>query len=52
MEHGTDLKISPTGLVRKIQMTELKLRTKIKPVDVKEVGFLLKLALLFLFQSL
>lgn len=51
-EHGTDLKITPTGLVRKIKMTEPKLRIKMKPIDVKAVGFVLKLALLVLFQCL
>lgn len=47
-ERGTDLKISLTGLVRKIQLTEVKLWTKMKPINVKEVDFVLKLALLAL----
>lgn len=51
-EHGTDLKITLTGLVRKIQMTELKLRRKMKPIDVKAVSFMLKLALLVVFKCL
>lgn len=41
-EHGTDLKITPTGLVRKIQMTEPKLRIKTKPIDVIAVGCCVK----------
>lgn len=47
-EHGTDLKISLTGLVRKMQLPEVELWTKMKPVNVKEVEFVLKLALLAL----
>lgn len=47
-EHGTDLKISLTSLVRKMQQTEVELWTKMKPVNVKEVDIVLKLALLAL----
>lgn len=33
-------------------MTELKLRRKMKPIDVKAVSFMLKLALLVVFKCL
>lgn len=47
-ERGTDLKISLTGLFRKTQLTEVKLWTEMNPINVKEVDFVLKLALLAL----
>lgn len=43
-EHGTDLKISLTALARKVQLAEVELWAKMKPVNVKEVDFVLKLA--------
>lgn len=45
-EHGADLKLSLAGPVRNIQLTEVELWTKMKPLNVKEVDFVLKLALL------
>lgn len=49
-ERGTDLKMPLTGLVRKIELAKVELWTKMKPLNVKDVDFVLKLALLALFK--
>lgn len=49
-ERGTDLTMPLTGLVRKIELAKVELWTKMKPLNVKDVDFVLKLALLALFK--